>query len=89
MIHFDALARYDAPKEQVFIRVGATEEINYLDLGDERWRAVEFSADGWRVVGSPSVKFRRPPGMLPLPVPVTGENINELRKFLNLRRNDD
>jgi len=89
VIHFDALARYDSPKEQVFIRIGSTEEINYLDLGDERWRSVEFSADGWRVVGRPSARFRRSPGMLPLPVPVTGGNINELRKFLNLKRNDD
>lgn len=85
----DAAARYGDIKESVFVRVAENSSSNYLDLGDELWRAVEVSGDGWRVIENPSVKFRRPPGMLALPEPIRGGNINELRKFLNLRSEDD
>lgn len=87
--HFDAIAQYNSPREPVFIRVGAVGEANYLDLADPEWRAVEFSADGWRVVEAPPTRFRRLPGMLPLPTPVEGGNINDLKKFLNFRTEDD
>src|SRR5262249_10327912 len=39
----------------------------YLDLCNERWKAVEIAADGWRVIAEPPVKFRRTRGMLALP----------------------
>ena len=87
--HFDAVARFDSPRKPVFVRVAEQGQKNYLDLADDRWRAVEFGADGWRIVETPSVKFRRAAGMLPLPTPVPGGDINELKTFLNLRTNDD
>jgi hypothetical protein len=89
LAHFDAIARFDSPMEPVFVRVAEAGGMNYLDLADEGWRAVEFDATGWRIIDSPPVKFRRLPGMLPLPTPVTGGDINELREFLNLRSDDD
>jgi hypothetical protein len=87
--HFDAVARYEGAKEPVFVRVAEKNSINYLDLGDELWRAVELRADVWRIVENPPVKFRRAPGMLSLPTPITGGDINALKKFLNLRTQDD
>ncbi len=62
-------AVYDGPCYQVFRRTAAHEGRFYLDLGDEKWRAVEIGADGWRVVDTPPVKFRRAKAMHPLPVP--------------------
>ena len=50
----------------------------YLDLADEHWRAVAIGPDGWRVLGSPPVRFRRALGMLPLPVPERGGSIEAL-----------
>jgi hypothetical protein len=61
----------------------------YLDLADEYWRAVEIGPDGWRVIGSPRVRFRRAAGMLPLPVPQAGGSIEELASFLNLPSRND
>jgi hypothetical protein len=89
LVHFSAMAMFDSLRKPVFTRVAAAGETNYLDLVDDRWRAIAFDADGWRIVENPSVKFRRTQGMLPLPTPVRGGNINELRKFLNLRSDDD
>jgi hypothetical protein len=58
----------------------------YLDLADEHWRAVAIGADGWRVLGGPPVRFRRSPGMLPLPIPERGGSIEILKPFLNRKR---
>jgi hypothetical protein len=55
-----------------------------LDLADRPWRAVEIGPDGWRVVASPPVRFRRTAGMLPLPMPQSGGSIEALAAVLNL-----
>ena len=56
---------------------------------DEHWRAVEIGPDGWQVIGSPPVRFRRPAGMLPLPVPEPGGSIEALSSFVNLPSRND
>ena len=74
------------------IRVAGGEEsgreVSYLDLGDQEGRAIEIRPTGWRVVQHPGVHFRRPTGMLPLPVPESGGTIDLLRLYVNLRELD-
>ena len=45
--------------------------------------------EGWRIVDNPPVRFRRTPGMLPLPAPVAGGSIEALEKFLNTKTEPD
>ena len=85
----EARAQFDAPERAVNIRVAEHAGRLYLDLADEHWRAVAIDCDGWRVVGCPLVRFRRSPGMLPLPVPERGGSIEALRPFLNLSDEND
>ena len=85
----EAKAHFDAPERTVHIRVGEHAERQYLDLADETWRAVEMDANGWRVIENPPVRFRRSPGMKPLPVPVSGGSANKLRSFLNVQSDND
>lgn len=87
--HFSAVAMFDSPRKPVSIRVASAGDLNYLDLADDRWRSVEFDSEGWRIVETPPVKFRRSPGMLTLPTPARGGDIDELKRFLNLRSQDD
>jgi hypothetical protein len=68
----EARAQFDGPERAVYIRTATHAGRIYLDLADEHWRAVEVGPDGWRVIGSPPVRFRRPAGMLPLPMPEAG-----------------
>ena len=58
----EARAQFDAPERTVHIRVAEHAGRIYLDLADERWRAVEIGPEGWRVIGTPPVRFRRPDG---------------------------
>lgn len=74
----------DAQRHDVQLRVAEMDEKIYLDLCDDSWQAVEISAEGWRIVERPPVRFRRTKGMLPLPHPVHGGTIEELRPFVNL-----
>ena len=61
----------------------------YLDLGDEKWGAVEIDATGWRVIDKPPVRFRRASGMQPLPTPIRGGSVEKLRSFLNVQSQAD
>src|SRR5262249_38258392 len=56
----------------------------YVDLCNDKWEAVEITADGWRIVSFPPVKFIRTKGMLSLPTPVCGGTITELHPFVNV-----
>jgi hypothetical protein len=85
----EAKAQYGAHEHPVHIRVGELDGKLYLDLADKLWRAIEIDAGGWRVIDRPPVRFRRTPGMLPLPVPVSGGSIEPLRGFLNVKSQDD
>src|SRR5215467_6530610 len=86
---FEAQAQFDGLERAVHVRLAEHAGYIYLDLADECWRAVEVGPDGWRVVGSPSVRFHRAAGMLPLPTPQAGGSIEELESFLNLPSRND
>ena len=60
----EARALFDSPERTVHVRIAEHGGHIYLDLADDCWRAVEIGPDGWRVIGSPPVRFRRPAGML-------------------------
>jgi hypothetical protein len=85
----EARAQFDGPERAVHVRTTEHDGHIYLDLADEQWRAVDIGPDGWRVIGCPPVRFRRPAGILPLPVPQQGGSIEALNSFLNLARRDD
>src|SRR5262249_51762944 len=85
----EAHAHFDGVERTVYIRVGAHDGRLYLDLADARWRAVEISKDGWRIVDHPPIAFRRAAGMLALPEPIRGGSIDDLRPFLNVGKRDE
>jgi hypothetical protein len=81
-----------ARMENLFVRVGHLDTPEglkiYLDLCDDAWRCIEITADGWRIIQDPPVKFRRSKSMLPLPEPVTGGSLNELRPLINCHQDE-
>jgi hypothetical protein len=81
-------ALFKGPQAKVHVRIAATADAMYLDLADDHWRAVEVRATGWSIIQDPPVKFRRPRGMMPLPDPVKGGSIDELRPFLSTDDDD-
>jgi hypothetical protein len=84
----EARAQFEGPKRMVRVRIAEHQGRIYLDLADATWRAVEVGPEGWRIVAEPPVRFRRPPGMLPLPTPQRGGSLEQLTSLLNLPSQD-
>ncbi len=68
----------------VWMRLARHEGNIYIDIGDDAWRVIEVTPKGWKIIDNSPVKFRRPRGMRPLPIPVAGGSMLDLRKFINL-----
>jgi hypothetical protein len=81
----EARAKFDGEEHQVDLRIAEHDGNIYVDLGDPTWKAVRITSTGWDVVTSSPVRFERTPGMLPLPEPVRGGTVDELRSLLPLK----
>lgn len=91
-----ALARLRGTRAETFVRVAGHDGRVYVDLGRDDWTAAEVDAAGWRIVEAAAVPvaFRRPPGMLPLPVPVkppegTAAALGKLRRYVRASTDGD
>jgi len=81
-------ALFEGAEHPVFVRIAEHAGALYLDLADEQWRAIEITADGWRIVTNPPVRFRRPHGLQPLPVPERGGSLEGLWRFVRVAQDD-
>lgn len=85
-------ARFGSNVQPVHIRVG-TDGTNcaYLDLCNDAWQAIQIAPGDWRVLDESPVRFRRSPGMLPVPSPdptIGLLGLNLLQPILNVRTTD-
>jgi hypothetical protein len=85
----EAKAVFEGNEARVFTRVGSDDDRLYLDLCDDKWRAIEIDADGWRIVDDPPIRFVRSKGMLPLPVPAKDGSIKSLATLVNIKSDAD
>jgi putative DNA primase/helicase len=85
----EARAVNEGPLYECFTCTGSAGGMMYLDLGDATWRAVEITTRGWTVTDKAPIKFLRAPSMRALPEPEGGGLIEELRRFVNVKSDDD
>ncbi len=88
ILTLDGRASYEGAQREVYARIADNAGAIYLDLCDDAWRVVEMTSSNWRIIEASDcpVKFRRSSGMLPLPQPEPGGNMDELRSLLNLSK---
>jgi hypothetical protein len=84
----EGIAVHDGAHNPVCTRLAGQNGNIYLDLANDRWQAVEVGPSGWRLVDDFPVRFRRAPGMKPLPTPVHGGRLNMLHSLINVRSMD-
>jgi len=77
-------AIFDGVQHQTFVRVAQHEGEVFIDLADDKWQAIKITPQGVKSVSDPPVKFRRPKAMLPLPMPIKGGKVSDLRQFINV-----
>ena len=72
------------PRRAVHVRTADVDGRIVIDLGDDSRDAVDVGPEGWRIIQRPPVRFVRPRGLLPLPRPVAGGRIDDLRPLVNV-----
>lgn len=80
----EGAAVFDGPEHVAHVRIAGHGGDVYLHLADADSTVIRIGADGWAPCGRPPVQFRKPAGMLSLPMPEAGGNLSDLREFLNL-----
>ena len=84
------ICRHEGEQRRVSIR--AAKDVGtgayYLFMGDEKNRAIEITATGWRVLDTYPVKFWKPSTQAAIPEPVSGGSIDELWKYCNVEEVD-
>lgn len=60
----------------------------FIDLSDRQRRVVKVSRDGFELIDNPPVRFYRNKCQLPLPVPLPGGTLADLRPFVNVEDDD-
>ena len=85
----EARACFDGAQYEVHLRTARHDGKLYINLAREDGAIVEVSAAGWHIVTDAPVRFRRAPGMQPLPMPKRGGTINALTKIFKVASKDD
>jgi hypothetical protein len=88
----EAVARYDGPKHEVYVRRARHDGKIYIDVCNDDWQAYEIDKQGWRLISNPPVFFVRSPSMKPLPLAEDGgskRGLKRLRKLLRVRDDND
>jgi hypothetical protein len=92
----EARAEFDGAEREIYVRVAEHEGSVYVDLANDGWQVVEITPGAWRVISGDDapVRFRRPRGMLALPIPLAASDDDDscdglLRRFFNVSGDDD
>ena len=86
----NGIALHDGEKHNVYLRV-AIDGANgyYLDIGDDEWRAIHITANGWQIINEPPVRFRRTKSTKSIPMPQAGGTLADLKALFNVSDKDD
>lgn len=76
------------PQTHVYLRSARHDGDLYIDLGDETERIVRVGPDGWEIVDSAPVLFRRTKLTSALPEPVPDGDLERLWEFVNVNPAD-
>src|SRR5262249_6745464 len=88
MMTLESCAKFNGDERQPALRVGGGDGEIWLDLGRPEWSAVRITPEGWQLMSGASVPFIRTGNTLPLPIPVKGGNVLELKSVLNIQDQD-
>ena len=85
------MALYEGNVEEVHLRVGGSvaDGAVYIDLANEDWEVIEVTAEGWKIITNPPVRFVHSNTMRPLVRPEEGGSVEDLRDILTLSKYED
>ncbi len=84
-----AKALYEGPKYTLYNRVAPAPDGIWLDMTDEKWRAIKVNAEGWQIVDNPPILFRRFSHQKPLVTPDPEGDPRVILYFINIDEEDE
>lgn len=84
-VFFEAEAYESKAVEVVGNRVKFYKGVIYYDLHNENAEVVKITSNGWEILTNPPVRFPRRQLSLPNVLPVSSGNISILRKYINVK----
>lgn len=79
---------FEGPCRSISTRIGFLDKVIYIDLGDDTLQVVKVTAEGWSIEPTCPILFNRSPNVSPMPQPVRGGTLAELRPLLNICDDD-
>ncbi|MCX7411269.1 MAG: hypothetical protein NTZ32_24595 [Planctomycetales bacterium] len=76
------LEAFGSPKKNLDNRRVTVGDETFIDLGDENWRMVRITRQGWEAVPQEEARFFRPQHVQALPEPIPGGNLDDLSNFV-------
>lgn len=84
----EAKAMFEGKEYTLYNRVAPAEDGIWIDMVDDKWRAIKVTAVGWHIVEEPPILFKRYSHQKPLPIPVSNGDPNLFLKFVNVKDED-
>lgn len=84
----EAKALFDGNEHTLFNRVAPAEDGIWIDMTDDKWRAIKVTPEGWRIVNNPPILFKRYNHQRPLVEPKPGGDPWKFLDFVNINEND-
>lgn len=84
----EAMAFFEGKEYVLYNRVAPGDEGFWIDMADDKWRAIHVTAKGWRIVEDPPILFKRYSHQKPLVEPVAGGDPWTLLDFMNVNAED-
>ena len=86
----NGIAKHEGDQLDVYLRVATDGNCGYyVDIADEHWRVIHITANGWQILDESPVKFKRSSTSKPLPIPVSGGSLSDLKSLVNVDPADD
>jgi len=80
----ESKARFDSPVQETYLRIAPHDDGLLIDLCDAKWRALEITRNGCKVLNQSPVAFVRTPNMRALPEPGGAGALTPLWEMLNI-----
>ncbi|MCW3985318.1 MAG: hypothetical protein NWE91_02775 [Candidatus Bathyarchaeota archaeon] len=89
LIVLEYASLYEGQKYQLYNRVAPSEDGVWIDMSDDKWRAIKVTANGWNIVEQPPILFKRYKHQMPMVEPKTEGNPWQLFNYFNIPEDDE
>lgn len=78
------ISLFNSEEKTIHLRSAIIDNTIYYDLTNNKWQVIKINANGWEIINSECVLFRREKHHMPQVTPVKIGNIDLLWKYINI-----